>query len=435
MAVAVALTLPIIFLLLALAFDHGFLTSKSLNLQSAADAAALAVAQNMNRPQEELETIALDLVRENGVDVDAADIAVECGFYDELDSYPDFPHYREFARAAEEEMPEGRYANAALVRLRNEVPSLVIRPKGEDRAGVGARSVAYVPHYGLMALGDKGIEINMIWQESYPRLVHCPVHSNGDIKFRGTESFEGDCPVTAVGDVLNYAGTARTVDPVVLTPIDWQAMHDRADHTYYVDDWDDLYEDANAHYGKYEHSLGNKLFVPKPGDHQGRVYYVGYRNLDTPTGLLRLVMNMDWNYTVRPQDWKAYNFTLVVPGHLAIAVYYRYDAGITIGRPDDGNVYIYARGDIFVQDRASTSVAFVFDGVYFRCEDEFNYYTHTRPYMGASPHRWRIVADNIVMRGVFWNEVAMADCAPEFGPWYPALETRLGQATLVESGP
>ena len=431
--VVVALVIPILFLCIALVLDFGNLTMKHNKLQNAIDSAALAAAMQLNREPEDIKFTVLKILRDNQVEIGYENIKIEIGFYDEFDSYPDFSLYKEFALGSLEEIPEGRYPNAVIVIAYEEVAAMEVKSKEKSKAVISAHSLAYVPHYGLMALGNRGIQVKQTGQDGFPHLVDCPVHSNADIDFSGTELFEGDSPVTAVGSITDYSGGFEGADSVSLTPINWTELEDSADKVYYVEDWGDITEDDYAYYGDYQHPVGTKLFVPKAGDHNGRIYYVGFRNTSTPSAMLRLCINMDWRPDTYPDNYRAYNFTLACAGHMAIAVQYNYVWGITIGKPDDGNVYIYVKHDFFLQDRASSAAAYVFDGVFLRVEGRFDYYTHTR--QETVTHRTRIVADRLIIRGVFWNEIVKTVFAPEYGPWFPALKVKLGNSelTAVES--
>ncbi len=435
-SIFLAFSLGLLVFAVALAFDLSLLSIEKNRLQHAVEAATLASMRNLQNGHDAVADDVAAMLAENGVN--NVDTEVQIGYYDAYERHADFSVYRDFLSAETGALPDGLYPNAVMVIVREKLPTIAVGSGDAGEGGVAVSAVAYLREYGFMALGSSGgIKTKNVFTEGYSCFQACPLHSNADIKFSGTEGFEGKSPVTATGLISNGPGSSGA--PAVHIPgIDWDGLREEADVILYPQEWEEgvLEETEMFYYGRVGHPLGSHLFLPKDGDHNGVTYYFALNDPNSSPSFIRLYTNMDNLYgydDYYDEKWHAYNFTIACEGHYSIGIQYNYMKGIRFGNPGDEHVEIYTRGRIFLQDRADTEIpGFEFNGVVFRTEGQFTYYSHAPQHLSPCELRIRIFADQIELRGGWASSNSGRSIFnPQFAPWYSPLFPKLG--TLVSS--
>jgi hypothetical protein len=280
-----------------------------------------------------------------------------------------------------------------------------------------------------LALGDKGINTTKAWENSYPSFHDASVHSNSGIQFKGTESFTGESPVTAVDSIGGASVGTTGVNEVEIRPVDWDDLYQRAQENgdiYKPEDWTlDLSEYRKISFGNEIKKTADNtfFFLPAAGDHEGRVYYFESSEAFTV-------------YIAKPSEYdrKSYHFTLAFENVAMIRTWGDAKSNILIlGGEGEDAVHIYTNkgdntGDFIFQDRSGGwTVLYRFDGVFIRHHGPFVFYTN-----GSAPspsyHKLRVIADDIEFRSSN-NLKGLTVFDGLFGPPCPPKIVRLGRLT------
>lgn len=174
-AVSVALLLVVLLAVMALAMDTSYLYLKKSSYQNGVEAAALAGVRQLC--DGDWEEVTRQVAEANGVPSDSISLAVETGFYDELNEFSgNLGEYKDFGPP-----PSGRYINAVHVRLSHSLPSLTGM---NATATVAAEAVAYLKRIDIASLDPDGairLGHDSVWEDTV-------FFANGDIHTAQTSS-------------------------------------------------------------------------------------------------------------------------------------------------------------------------------------------------------------------------------------------------------
>ena len=426
----------IIVLFVALSFDTGMLVIEKNRLQDATDSAVLTGVLHLDDDPILISDSVNAMLAENGIRAETAEL--DFGYYDENDVYPDFTTYTEFASLYEGEMPAGIYPNAVMLTLHSEVTTLEVKSEDGEKARVGAQAVAYLKRLAFVALGDGGfkVEPHSGWGGGYPRFLDASIHSNADISFNGTEAFDANTGVEAVGSVTNCPQAVEGTNRITVPQIDWTQLKAEAQRAnsriYYPEDWSTS--------GQESDDLGNEFgrgrFVPAPGDHGGRTYYFAFRDSGHSPSDMQVWINCDLQEDIPNRE--SWNFTIACEGDMKIGPEWNYDQGITMGKPDNGVVTIYTAGNLEFQDRSAlpqTTQVYISNGLIVHAAGQFKMITACNDGDDPSYHRIRVIADEIVLEkgGSWWgSSKGIVTFDGMFGPPNPPLIPKIGQLTKTE---
>ena len=454
---------------LALVLDGGYLYATRNKYQNAVEAAAMAGAIHLCGSDPELT--AREIARENDVPYSEEEgLVVVFGFYDEHDDYGDFPEYKDFV---EDPFPETsrneavrtggtdpEYNNAVLVSLNGSVDTALAGVLGYHVVQVSAAAVAYLERYLMVSLEEDGEGITTAskswdWTDgggnsnhNQPQFRNGNLYSNGDITF-----FTGTtCTGPTFVDSKAYAhGTVSpeelgTNQASLLTPpgTDWEALREAAEtHGKVIDS---LFFQTLPQYNKalrkgvdrygncYRCNTdgSNPYFTPRPGNHDGRTYYVSE---DVGDSLWIGDVQCSELYS---EEYDVTNLTLAFESdHLG----FNHDTPVITwgGEEADETVRFYGRdlmmGAVSDYEYASDS-GNLLEGVVFNAERDFGY----RPAGGGfgdaedlppEIRKLRVFAGERIIIGGYEGYIAHQDRYPvgfdaNFGPPCPPSMVRLG---------
>jgi hypothetical protein len=171
-AIVVALFMGVFLTLMMLVLDTGYLYSEKVRQQNGVDAAAQAAAGSLGRSG--MAEVARAVAMASGLAVDAGNLTLTHGFYDENDAYAPFSAWREFCPEGAPACPE-EVVNSVLVQARQESDGLT--GLGGERT-VRTAALAYLKRYGLMSLDPEG-EIQLGHNSHW---IGAPIYAKGKIK-------------------------------------------------------------------------------------------------------------------------------------------------------------------------------------------------------------------------------------------------------------
>ncbi len=418
-AVIVVLLMPVIFLFIALTFDIGQLAISKNRYQHIADAAVLAGIKHIAESPDNVFDAMYSIISENNADFEILNF--EIGYYDENDIYKDFPAYKEFALDSEGEIPEGIYPNALLMEGVEDVATLAIKQDSQNTGQVGIQTIVYLKRYGLIALGEDGIKVENKWGDGYPQFINCSLFSEGNIDFNGGESFIDDVQINAVGTIFNGKSGAENVMSLNIPPLDWEKLRQKADKTYYPEDWD-IYDHGPDEYGNRFVKFNNKYyFLPQSGDHNSRKYYFAFKYPEEHIPVdMKLYINLIRFDDI--EDQVSFNFSILCEGNIYIKPESNLNEYLEFGKPEIGIVYIYTAGDLIFQDRyRANKPTFMSNGVVFRAEGRCSIIAECGDIQQPARHKMRIIANDIIFNPESWRAENKIIIDGMFGTPYPPV--------------
>ncbi len=469
-AVAIVLSAAMFVILgfLVLVVDGGRLYATKNKYQNAVEAAAMAGAIHMCGSDPVL--VAREIARANGIPHSEDEgLVVALGFYDEHGIYEDFSEYKDFVEDPfpdtsrnEAVLPTAAgpaHNNAVLVSLSVEVESILALLFGYRSVPVSANAVAYLERYLMISLQDEGDGISTdskSWDwihgggntnPDQPEFHNGDLRSDSDIRFFSGKTSAGPSFLNsrpyAHGEVRPKGFGTDRVSKLDLPPTNWDALRDAAEiHGKRIDRmfFQNLPQSNTAlrtgvdHYGNcYRCNLDgtNPFFCPRPGDHEGRTYYV--------TGDVGETL---WIGSVQcaqmySEEYRVTNLTLAFEGG---SLGFNHDLPRIIwgGEETADLVRFYAGGDLMLggvtaYEWASDS-GNVFEGVFFHADREFGYRPSGAFGQKSAPEirSLRVLAGERIILGGYEGYVGHQDryavgFDANFGPPCPATVVRLGQ--------
>ena len=318
-SIVVAISLFVLLGFLALVLDGGYLYATKNKYQNAVEAAALA--GSIHLCGEDPVLTAREIAKANGIpytEEEGLDVAL--GFYDEHDRYEDFGVYKDFVEdpdpntsrneAVDAPNEDPVHNNAVMVSLNGHVQTALAGFLGYNVVQVSTAAVAYLERYLMVSLEEdersggittisKGIVGQRSWDwidggenpnPDQPQFRNGDLYSNSDMEFFSGKTCDGPSFINsnayAHGKV--YPGRFGTdgVPLLVLPKIDWQDLKEAAESYGKVIDLAffqnlprtarDTREGLDRFGNCYRCNLEgeNPYFCPRPGDHDGRIYYV-----------------------------------------------------------------------------------------------------------------------------------------------------------------
>jgi hypothetical protein len=458
-AVVVALILTLLLGVMAFSMDTGYLYLKKNQYQNAVEVAALSAVQRLC--DDDWETIAGNIVYQNGIDTNSGSLIVETGFYDSRDEYGnDLGDFKDFGPP-----PSGEYENAVHIRWEESTASL---SGMNEKVTVVAEAVAYLQRIDMVSLDSRGairIGHNSTWD-------NVTFFSNGDIKYPQGATAEGetysppefnDCDLLNTGDVYSC--------PVEVTPFGWfdelmiiQWDSGSAQSEAYIqtgldpiaeirpvdDDYLDYWRDQadivytpdqagqdNIYYGQATSSYpGGLNYFVDPASAGGGRRVIFFDAGDDAEGSVVLGPH-SYNGTVphTPNGYTIAGLTFVATCSIHVA---NLPSGATnqpelhIGGEGDEQTMIISAKDITIHPGRGSNT--IFNGTFFRTGGDF-----LKDQLSSSETLYiRVVADGDICGTNYdlydHDDIGMFDCEvhSRFGPPCPPAMARLGKLEAVE---
>ncbi len=363
-AVFAALALSFFVGFLLFTVDVGYLFGEKNRYQDAVEAAAMAGAISLCGADP--EGVAQSILAQNltsgagGGDLPEGYTArISIGYYDEsgLEDFSGNSVYGYASFIEEDSMPNGYFANAALVMLVVDKMRLLTMMSTDKEVAVTARSIAYLKRYGMIALGTDTVDTegNGDIETAEPGVLRFPpqspafeqmgfIHANNNIEFSdGSPVADGFTTLTAAGSI-NGTGGYELISPVELGEMDWVEMATKADEIItrdYFFDRDFRIINENVYYAN-----GTIFHIGfRNGDH-GRSYYLDPDGF--PDGSLLYIQGRDEGL----ETAVARRFSLAVGGDQITTCFYFNPVAdvpltkLALGGDHPETVYIYSKGDI-----------------------------------------------------------------------------------------
>ncbi|WP_319526474.1 pilus assembly protein TadG-related protein [uncultured Desulfosarcina sp.] len=441
------LVLSVLILVFALVLDTGFSFTSKSRIEQAVEAAAMAGAKGLCSGN--AVAAAIQMAIDNGIE-DAADedvLTVVPGFYDENDSYEDFPIYRNFAVDPDSSTLENEavdrlsgaglhYDNAVLVICNKRIDSLSGGLLGQGSTTVSAAAVAFLSRKDLLTL-DGDITVDRRFRSGYPLFRDTIIHANGDISFNGGETLEGETVVTATGQIENCPGACYARMPKVAVPPlevvveERRQLAEEAGTLVEGAHWPDDYEWHEAPFGWCRNRWGVITIAFTPGDHNGAVYFLAAEDesgAGTPVTSVTVHPPPDddldraaWNFTLAT-DVSALNFKS--PRQL-------YDNPIILGETAEKTVHFYSTETILFNPIYLHYQAYnyLFKGIVFRCK-RFEHVWYSRSSDESRFQKIRVIAEEVSFTGRYASDPLLDGL---FGPPCTPRLVHLAYPKLTDS--